>query len=279
MRHLVALLVISSWAASGCSTEPRTEVLLVVSTDYAVPAEVSEFSVMASGPNMQIQTAGAVLTDPEDLPRTLGLVHQGGELGPIDVTIAALVADSTLDDRRVVERRVVFEFQRGRTLQLRIDLDRACADVTCDSDLTCEAGVCRAIDIEPSELTPWPDPPAMDSGVPEDAGDAGDAADAALDGMVEDSGVLDGGGEDAGPMTCDGRYGSLTDYALCVESPVGCEFYSVPDTVASCDSICALGGGTCAEAFTKHAGSNVCRRDVPISCDLPDDDPICVCAW
>ncbi|MBW2465368.1 MAG: hypothetical protein JRH11_27220, partial [Deltaproteobacteria bacterium] len=200
-----------------------------MSTDYVVPAEVSEFSVMASGPNMQIQTAGAALGGPGDLPRTLGLVHQGGELGPIDVTVAALVADSTVVERRVVERRAVFAFQRGRTLQLRIDLDRECTDVTCDSDLTCEAGVCRPIDIDPSELTPWPDPLAMDSGIPEDAGDA------AVDGMVEDSGVLDGGA-DAGPITCDARYGSLTDYTPCAESPMGCEFYSVPDTVASCDS-------------------------------------------
>lgn len=267
-RHLAALVF--AFVVCGCSAEPLTQVMLVVGTDYAVPTEVSQFSVVASGPNMQIQTAGAMLTSPADLPQTLGLVHEGGELGPVDVSVSAMMADTA-----VVERRLSFNFQQGRTLELRIDLLQSCAGVSCGVTETCQDGTCRPVDVDPSELTAWTGQPSpADSGISPDAGDAGDAG---TPGDAGD-GAIDGAPGDAGPDSCEALYGALRRYEECDSNPSECEFYSDPETNQSCDSLCAAGSGVCIEAFRKAGGMESCRRGDALRCDEPDNRPICVCS-
>jgi hypothetical protein len=266
---LLALLV----SAAACGESPRTQVMLVVSTDFAIPTEVDEFSVTAAGPDMVIQMATASLTSSAELPRTLALVHEGGPLTGFDVTVSA-----TLADAEVVSRRVRFSFQEGQTLSLPIFLGRDCAMVSCAGDDTCVEGACASIDIDSSELGPWP-PPAPDAGMDsgtDAAPDAGDAAmDAPVDSSLPDTMVpVDAAGE------CNALYSGVRDYAFCVGTPSACEFYSNPPGPTSCEDTCAMGGGTCLEAFQSMGTSapDNCMRGPSVSCGNGANNLICVCS-
>jgi hypothetical protein len=250
----------------------------MVTTDYAVPAEIDTFTTTVAAPDMEIQTASAPLTGPDDLPRTLGLVHEDGPLGSFDVTVEGTHAGS-----QVATRRARFAFQEGRTLALRIHLSRACETAErCVGDETCAAGACRPIQIAPDELEPWPPPrdasmdapsvdAMVDSAVPDSA-----PGDSATDGRADAS----DGAVDAGVVPCDALFSGVERYHLCDEGPTDCEFYADPAMDMSCAQVCDLAAQTCVEAY-QPAGSGGparCSQDTTSACDAPADELLCVCS-
>ena len=84
------------------------------------------------------------------LPRSVGLVHDGGPLGPVGITALALDGDG---DVLVVRRAQVF-FVRSEVRLLRLELTRNCRQVyaSCDADQTCVDGECAD---DEGELEPW----------------------------------------------------------------------------------------------------------------------------
>jgi hypothetical protein len=258
----LAFLVVTG-VSGGCSAEPRTEVLVSVTTDHEVPAELDTLAITVSGPTMEIQTARADLTSLADLPRTVGLVHEGGPLGPFEATIVGSLSSG----EQVASRRVRFAFQKGRTLALEIHLARACATVSCAGDETCADGVCRSIDVGPDELVPWP---VSDGGV--DAGVVDSAAD-----------TTDVGPSDAVPdvmlPTCDSFYSTQDGYEGCAEGASECEFHVTPPSGVTCAEICATAGESCVESFDPGSGvPNRCRRSTMRACDASFSPAICVCS-
>lgn len=178
-----ALALTTIVVAAGCAEEP-TEIVLVVESDLAVPSELDAVRVSAIGPSGQTTTSSADLAAGPALPRTVVLVHAGGPLGPVDVTVTG-----DLGGAPVVERRLRVRFETGRTLRLRVLLSRDCAAAvapSCGASETCEAGACRPIDVAPCEYE-GRGCMGTDGGVVED----GATPDAPPD--------LDGGGPDAPP--------------------------------------------------------------------------------
>ncbi len=269
------LLALASLCAS-CGTTPRTEVVLLVTTDYSVPTELDAFTATVAAPDMEIQTASATLTGPEDLPRSLGLVHRAGPLGTFDVTV-----DGTLADSVVATRRARFSFQEGRTLVLRIHLSPACEAVRCVGDETCEGGACRPIRVAPDELQPWP--PA-DSGVmdatPSDVGADAPTGDSSLpDGGPDTIAPTDATG-DAPTPSCDDLFSELRDYNLCEERPGECEFYSAETLNPSCRAVCDASDQVCVAAYVPGGpmGRARCTQSATLPCDEMADSVLCVCS-
>jgi len=148
--RLVAALALLSGAVltTSCSSDPRTEIIVAVYSDFAVPSELSRISIDVRSPSGQMSSAVADLGGAAAaLPRTLGMSYEGGPIGPFTVTVNGMLGTSV-----VVSRVARVYFGIERTLVLRIDLLRSCMGSTCAGEMTCAAGGCRALDIASSEL-------------------------------------------------------------------------------------------------------------------------------
>lgn len=165
-RGLVAGLSSSVVLAVGCNARPVTEVVVVVHTTYAVPAELDGVSITVARAGSGTTTSTGAWTDASQ-PRVLGLVHDGGALGPIDVSVAGMLRATAL-----VERQASFSFVRGEIRRLDLWLVPECAAElrACRGAETCDPGpTCRDPQAGPAELAPWTGSVAgLDASVAED---------------------------------------------------------------------------------------------------------------
>lgn len=192
-----ALAMLAASVLVACNQSPRTQVMVVVDTDLRGPTGIDNVIATVIGPDgatqMSLATVGA---GEPGWPRTLGLVWDGGRLGPFTVRLTGNRGGALL-----VERTARFSFQEGRTLVLRMDLLARCMGESCGSGQTCGESGCRSVEVDPSELTEWTGtPPALDV-------DAGPAPDA-------------GAPVDSGTMPVDG--GAPVDAGACVPSAEVC---------------------------------------------------------
>ena len=142
-----AIWLACSIVACSDTVQPLTQIVVVVDSDLNVPNELDALQLEISGA-MKASKAMADLTD-DPLPRSLGLVHAGGELGPITVAVSGLVKGSV-----VVERAASVSFQLDKSLLLRMPLLRSCvAADACDSGWTCDAGSCVSDKV--AKLADW----------------------------------------------------------------------------------------------------------------------------
>ena len=215
----LALALALSLASSACSS-PRTEIIVAVDSDLAVPAELDQITIQVTAPDGTNRQSVAALggTNPA-LPRTLGLVYEGGPLGPFVVRASGAVGGVA-----VVTRAARVSFVLERTLLLRLDLLRDCIGSRCGGENTCVGGACRSVDVPASELTEWTGsvPPLShpDGGAPIDGGTPPDAGPPPPDSgpLPPDAGPppADAGGCDPGRGDCDGRAsnGCETDLSM-----------------------------------------------------------------
>jgi hypothetical protein len=147
-------------AVVGCDGA-RTEILVEVGSDLSVPGELDRVTIAAQSPDGRVQESIAELGAGRlPLPRTLGMVHEDGPLGPFTMTVRGELAGA-----EVVRREGILTFQRARTLVWRVQLLRECETVTCGADTTCAAGGCRGVEVLPGELVELNGPsPPLDAG-------------------------------------------------------------------------------------------------------------------
>ena len=254
MRASLAALLMLGCALLGC-TSPRTELLVVTTTDLAIPAEIDAFEIEATSPGGQPRESVARL-GPGELPppRVLGLVPDGARLGPY-----TLVIRGTLRGAVIVERRVEVELESGRTLVLRVDLARDCVGVDCAAE-TCAAGACRAVRVGPEELEPYGGQlPGADAAVVPDAGQP------ALDGGRCEAEQCNGEDDD-----CDGAvdesFDLRTDLANCGECGRACT--NAFGTAACVAGECTVGACDAARDDCDGDPTNGCEADLtrPASC-------------
>ncbi len=212
-----------------------TQLIVVVDTDYAVPAGLDALRVEVTGPSGETRTTEQALDRDSRLPMTVTVVPGGESLGPVEIRAVGL-----LDGAEVVDQRARVTLESGRSLTLRMFLSAMCGAVSCGATETCVCGACEGVDRPTSEWSG--SPPEGPCELPMDAGprlvDGGDAG----------PGLPDGG--DAGDpgdaamgctsnADCDDRLDCTTD--ACVAG--ACTF--TPD-----DARCTDGtGGMCVEGF------------------------------
>jgi len=175
VRWLAGLALVVVFA--GCSEDPRTEIVVSVGSNLSVPGQLDQIHIGVVGPDMELREATATLGDGQPpLPRTLGLLHEEGPLGPLSIRVVGRMGGVD-----VVERRARTSFIEGRTLLLEMDLLASCLGTMCAASTTCTAGGCQPVDVDPETLPEWEGgEPGIDAGmVEQDAGvDAGPAPDA-----------------------------------------------------------------------------------------------------
>ena len=175
---------------SSCKDEtPVTELFVIVDTDIPTIERVT-IEVEGLGDTRSAEAH----TDDGAFPRRLGIVHGGGALGPIDVTVRGFEASG--DGPALVEPRHGLFFQKDRIVTLSVVLYAACVGA-CTADEACLAqGECASAD-GPWELGEWDglatsipdveiggDPDDPDDGAPDDGSDAA-AMDAATDSATD----------------------------------------------------------------------------------------------
>ncbi|MCC7537082.1 MAG: hypothetical protein IT379_12750 [Deltaproteobacteria bacterium] len=182
----------------SCDDAPRTEIVVVVDSDLSAPGEIDRIEIDVVGPDEQTLSTGGDLAD-EPLPRSVGVVHEAGDLQPVEVRARGL-----LGGRLVVERVVRTGFVKDETVVLLVALLRSCAGVTCGGAQSCGEDGCASPDVAGVTLPSWtgteprigdpPPPPRMDGG-PRDAGPPPPPADSG----PRDAGPGDASVPDAGP--------------------------------------------------------------------------------
>ena len=247
MRALLCVVAACA-VVPGCGGDevPATEIVLTIVSDLSVPGEIDRLSIDIAG-LVEATSASADLTT-KGLPRTLGIAHDGGPLGPITITAAAWLGPS-----KVVERVAAVSFLRNKSLSLTIALSSACVSVACDNGKTCVDGACETH--QSSGMT------SVAVGVTPDAGRA-------------DSGT---GGDITNPgdrMTCRDDCSSMDDQCNvgeCKLSNLRCEMVPVNQGGDCDDGMFCTVGETCQDGL-----DNDC--DGPIDCADSDcaDDPACV---
>jgi hypothetical protein len=145
-RSLFAMLLL---LATSCAERPLTEIVVVVDTRMRIPEQLDTLEIEITPPAGPVSRRLASLSGEEALalPITLSVVHRGGALGPVTVTV-----NGRLGTDVVVTRQAEVSFALGRTLVVLLPLEAACVGVACAERETCAAGACRDVVLSPSEI-------------------------------------------------------------------------------------------------------------------------------
>lgn len=211
MRHRFLSAICLSLLALGCAEDPSTQLVVLMDTDYAVPAEVDRILARVSkmtetdeGPKeletwrkeFSISKDGPVAAGAYGLPASFGILPTGADLDKDIVIELEALASGT--GQVLVSRRVETGFVAGEARLVRMLLYRACADMACAAGESCGcAGAascaqpsCVDESVRPEDLERI-DKPGL---LPADAGIPVEDASLPADGGVDpDGGVPDGG--------------------------------------------------------------------------------------
>jgi alpha-tubulin suppressor-like RCC1 family protein len=225
IHTLVALATVS-----GCRAE-RTQIVVLVDTDYAVPAGIGSIrvSVVRDGAESvrAIPLSGLAEEGCSDVagagrfcvPLSFLLVPDSrtSSDSPVEVRIDGVVGADAIAGRSLVNRRARLPFSIGQTLRLPMFLSRTCEAVQCAADETCvEGGRCVAVDQPPGVSVIDPrtgavlDAGSQDAGLDRDAMDGtitavdtgADERDASVDGDASDRADVASGASPCATRTC-----------------------------------------------------------------------------
>ena len=290
--RLLVTVVCAALFGAACAGDSSTQVVVLMDTDYAVPAEVSRIRARVSkmvgegAAAEEVETwsdlfslSGDAVSAPGTyaLPATFGVLAADGDIDrEIIVELEALASGS---DAPLVSRRVKTRFVAGETRLVRMVLYQACEDVACDSGQTCGCSGamscatpgCIDETVAPEDLETIDDPGTLppDAGIPipdaslpdasiPDAGTQPDGSIPPEDGGTEpDGSVPDGGGITCGPpLTVCG--------ADCVNTEADPRYCGDCDTACPSGSVCEAGTcfdpGDCRTDETGCTGFTYCEE-------------------
>lgn len=198
----------------GCSAETvaRTEIMVVVDSDLSVSSELDNLLITVAGPADKHKSAAAALGANEPaLPRSLGLIHESGPLGPLEVLV-----EGRLSEQVVISRRAVVSFIAGRSSLLSMHLTRSCLDLACAAEQTCTELGCAAVELDSAQLPEWTgEKPTLAGGTePLDAA----VSEAGLDAGADDASTS----EDASPADAATGGDASLDAGMCMPQPETC---------------------------------------------------------
>ncbi len=180
------LIVLLALSAAACESHPG-RVLVVVDSNYPVPAELSEVRILA-GPadDPEDRTGqGFVLTrvspappGTHRLPLSLVVVPRGGDSDRrVEVVVEGRAAAT--GDVLIRSTRILDGFREGNTVVLPIFLNENCEARMCEAGRTCIDGSCEPVEVDPGTLRIAAEP--------------GEEFRALPDAEPVDSGAMDGG--------------------------------------------------------------------------------------
>lgn len=149
-------------AVASCNA-PRTQIVVVVDTDLAVPSSVGSLRITVRDPNggesevrsislvghKDMQCADSVGGTRFCVPLSFLLVpkERRPQDSMVDLTVDGVEGVDALTGRVRVSYHVRIPFAPGRTLRLPVFLSRSCEQILCANGLTCvEDGVCVPVE-------------------------------------------------------------------------------------------------------------------------------------
>ncbi len=292
-RLLLAHLLSASLAVAGCSADP-TELVVVVDTDYDVPAELDAVSVSVEGPSGVRQEDSVALggAGAPELPLILYLEAGGGALEPVSIT-----ATGRFGGEDVVARAIRTGFVRGESRLVGLLLLAGCAGVECGAGESCSEDGCVSVDVPAAALPRWPGRVRrLDAGAPvadggADAGPTDAGADACMPRVYYQDTDRDGFGSAATPsepacsrpagyvsndLDCDDSSASIHPSAseVCGGVDENCDgmedegFECSPGDTRVCTTDC---GSTGLETCSSSCGFGACVEPAEICNGLDDD--------
>jgi hypothetical protein len=167
-RRRVAGVILGAAAliSLGSCRGERTQIVVVVDTDYAVTAAMGGVRIGVASP-----TGGAAVQQPIELkgatsagctdmrsdarfcvPLSLLITPAADRPAdaPVEVTVEGVAGSAIASGRVLVKRTARLRFSPGQTLRLPMFLTRLCEGIRCPTDFTCaEGGRCIPIDQPP----------------------------------------------------------------------------------------------------------------------------------
>ena len=235
---------------AACSDPSLTEILVVVDSDIIPELETVTFDVVSpDGTSLSVPAAV------DQFPMSLALVHRGGALGPLSITVTGTGGET------IVQRRARVSFVAGEVRVLQMNLLRSCvAAPPCGEEETCEAGMCRSVDVRREELGTW-------DGTLPGLGDAGPGSDADMGDAGMDS---SDGGVDAGPDG--GGDACVVAAETCNGMDDDCDGSTDEDFEFETDMLnCGVCGREC-PVDPANAGSSCAMGECQLDCDTGYDD-------
>ncbi|MFO0680793.1 MAG: lamin tail domain-containing protein [Sandaracinus sp.] len=233
MRSSAALFVALAALLLGACADQTAILVNISSTDLAVPADVDGLDIRAFTPDgLMFERQYPIRSA---WPQSLLIRPAPGEaLGEVRVSVTA-----TLGGAFRVRRVATTAFVAGQVRHVDVVLARDCLNVMCPSDVDCVAGACVGT-------------PTGDAGV--DAGGAdGGPVDAGNDAAIvlDDAGMLDGGGLDAGMLDAGGMDAGVD---------AGRDASMQPDAFTPDVGTDAAGGDAGTDAATGMCSGRTCVR-------------------
>ncbi|MGA7743373.1 MAG: SUMF1/EgtB/PvdO family nonheme iron enzyme [Polyangia bacterium] len=148
-RSLFGLAVLL--AVGGCKGNQRTELVVEVGSNLAVPGELDKIDLAVTA-NGQTQHTPYSLVSDYALPLYVGIVEATAGAGSIEI-----VATGYLSGSPIVNETAVLNFVEGQSMLLKLFLAAECRDNPCtDPRKTCTTGgTCVDVARTPSDLTPY----------------------------------------------------------------------------------------------------------------------------
>lgn len=195
-RRLSTALFALALGLVGCDSHAG-RVLLVVDSDYPVPAVVSEVRVLVgpaddpedrNGQAFVLTSVDPPPTGTERLPLSLVVQPRDGQ-SERHVQIEVEGRSAASDEVLIRTTRTLRGFRPGKTVVLPMLLSRACEDVVCGEGQTCSEGRCESAEVDPNTLRIAESAGEEFAGLPMDSGAP---VDATTDAMADaDAGPTD----------------------------------------------------------------------------------------
>jgi hypothetical protein len=151
-RPSLALLLTPLLALAAACADPPTEIVLVVDTGLAVPAELDAITIDVTGPTGMERKIATLGPGGTALPLTLGLTRaEGAALSPIGIVVIGQRGGA-----EIIRRVVSTDFVEGESRLLRVVLVAEClAPRDCGAGNTCSEAGCIPERIRGGTLPPF----------------------------------------------------------------------------------------------------------------------------
>jgi len=149
---------LSQWFVAGlvaaqavaCGEETKTEIILVVDTDMAVPGELDSVDVEYTDPRGYTTSTSHHVPTPDAWPVVQRLVLEGTLLEPYTIQVVGRRREIGR-----IDRYAVGSFVKDQTVVLTVHLLKDCLFRNCPLGETCGEPGCHSYNISSDEYEPW----------------------------------------------------------------------------------------------------------------------------
>lgn len=198
-----ALICVAIGMATPACDDPRTQLVVVVGTDFSLPDEANELEIAIASPAAPMEPPASVVFGVVDSPDELSETPDGSAL--VTMPLSFGVTPSNERDETVVvtarlrrsgtaealvEQTFRTSFLPGQRTVLRMFMWRSCIPIDCAEGMTCRDGACVPVDVPPDPLTCEGAGCEITDASLDSAVDAGVGMDSSLDSATDGGGLV-----------------------------------------------------------------------------------------